>query len=75
MNAPPYHALGQFNPHQRDEQDMLGGLDMMFAGPSVKDGLTLGAITEDPREDMISEFTVSHGCTTCFSDHQFARIT
>lgn len=37
---------------------MLGDLDMMFHGPSVKDGLTLGAITEDPREDMISEFTV-----------------
>lgn len=42
-------------------QGMLGGLDMMFQGPSVKDGLTLGAITEDPREDMVSEFTVSRG--------------
>lgn len=40
---------------------MLGGLDMMFQGPSVKDGLTLGAITEDPREDLVSEFTVSCG--------------
>lgn len=38
---------------------MLGDLDMMFHGPSVKDGLTLGAITEDPREDMVSDFTVS----------------
>eukprot|EP00752_Nemacystus_decipiens_P013014 g11513.t1 len=38
---------------------MLGGLDMIFQGPSVKDGLTLGAITEDPREDVISEFTMS----------------
>lgn len=42
-------------------QSMLGGFDMMFQGPSVKDGLTLGAITEDPREDMVSEFTVSRG--------------
>ncbi|CAN0424121.1 unnamed protein product [Ectocarpus sp. 8 AP-2014] len=38
---------------------MLGDLDMMFHGPSVKDGLTLGAITEDPREDMVSEFTIT----------------
>lgn len=38
---------------------MLGGMDMMFQGPSVKDGLVLGAIKEDPREDMVSEFTVS----------------
>ncbi|CAM9772829.1 unnamed protein product [Pylaiella littoralis] len=41
------------------ESGMLGDLDMMFHGPSAKDGLTLGAITEDPREDMISEFTIT----------------
>lgn len=33
--------------------------DMMEKLPSTRDGLGLGAITEDPREDMTSEFTVS----------------
>ncbi|CAM9912464.1 unnamed protein product [Scytosiphon promiscuus] len=48
---------GDGSPHL--SPSMLEDLDTMFHGPSVKDGLTLGAITEDPREDMISEFTIT----------------
>lgn len=40
-------------------QGLLGNLDIIDQLPSQRDGLGLGAITEDPREDMMSEFTVS----------------
>ena len=38
---------------------MLGNLSLIDQLPSTRSGLGLGAITEDPREDMISEMTVS----------------